>query len=226
MHFETHPLYEWLSATRRDLHMHPELGHQEFRTTAKIKETLAALGIGLQDLPGLATGAVGIAAGRPGGKTIALRADIDALPMTEKNEVPYKSTRDGIMHSCGHDCHTAIVLGTAKKLAESGLFEQLHGNVKFIFQPAEETISGASMVIEAGGLENPAVDRILGGHMNSDLPVGQVGLYRDVSHASADTFKLVIQGKGRTAPTPTRGWTRLPPGRTLSASSRPSSAGV
>jgi len=196
MDFERHPLYSWLSETRRDFHMHPELGHKEFRTTEKIKEILIGLGIELQPLPGLKTGAVGIAFGKPGGKVIGLRADIDALPMEEKNDVPYRSVYEGVMHSCGHDCHATIVLGVAKNLVEKGILKELKGTVKFIFQPAEETVSGALEVIHAGGLENPTVDRILAGHMNTDLPVGQVGLFKDVSHAAADTFRLIIQGKG------------------------------
>ena len=193
---EQHPLYAWLVETRRDFHRHPEVGHREFRTTAKIKEVLTGLGVRLQDLPGLATGAVGILEGLPGDKTLALRADIDALPMTELNDVPYKSVHRGVMHSCGHDCHATVMLGVAKHVVESGLLQTLRGRLKFIFQPAEETAGGAEGMLEAGALDNPRVDRILALHVNNELPAGQVGLYRGVSHAHTDTFELVIQGKG------------------------------
>lgn len=196
MNFEQHPDNPWLSEIRRDFHKHPELGHQEFRTTDKIREILTGMGIQLQELPGQKTGAVGIIYGAENDKTIALRADIDALPMDELNDAPYKSLNPGVMHSCGHDCHTAIMLGVAKRMVETGLAKRLKGNVKFIFQPAEETINGAIMMIENGVLENPMVDRILGGHMNSHMPVGKVGFFTGISHASSDSFELVIRGKG------------------------------
>jgi amidohydrolase len=193
---EQHPLYTWLSETRRDFHRHPELGNQEFRTTAKIKETLAGLGAHFQELPGLETGVVALFEGQAGEKTLALRADIDALPLTELNDVPYKSVREGVMHACGHDCHATVMLGVAKQVVESGLLAALKGRLKFIFQPAEEIVAGARRMVEAGVLENPRVDRILALHMNNDLQVGQVGLYQGVSHAQTDSFQLVIQGKG------------------------------
>ena len=193
---ERHPLFGWLSATRRDFHQHPELAHREFRTTTKIKELLASLGARFQELPGLETGAVAIFEGRAGERTLALRADIDALPMTELNDVPYKSVHEGVMHSCGHDCHTAIMLGVAKHVVESGLLTEIKGCLKFIFQPAEEIVAGARRMIEAGALDSPRVDRILALHMNNDLTAGQVGLYKGVSHAHTDSFQLLIQGKG------------------------------
>lgn len=193
---ERHPLFAWLSETRRDFHRHPELGHQEFRTTAKIKEILARLGARFQTLPDLATGTVALFEAQPGGKTLGLRADIDALPLTELNDVSYKSVHEGVMHACGHDCHTAIMLGVAKHVVDSGLLTEITGRLKFIFQPAEEIVAGARRMIEAGALENPKVDRILALHMNNDLSAGQVGLYKGVSHANTDSFQLLIQGKG------------------------------
>ena len=196
MEFDKHPMYNWLSETRRDFHMHPELSLEEFRTTKKIKETLTNMGIALQDLPDLEVGAVGIASGQSGGKTLALRADIDALPMAELNDVPYKSKNEGVMHSCGHDCHATIILGVAKKIMEEKIIDQLTGKIKFLFQPAEERASGAELIIKAGALENPSVDRILGAHINSEIPVGQVGLFKSVSHAITDTFRVNIKGKG------------------------------
>ena len=189
-------MLDWLQEVRRDFHMHPELGHKEFRTTEKIKEILSGLDIQIQDLPSLETGAAGIFSGQSEGKTIALRGDIDALPMTERNDVPYKSVYEGMMHSCGHDCHATIILGVAKTLAASDMRESLKGNVKFVLQPAEETVSGAMGMIDAGVLQNPTIDRIIGVHMNVDLPVGHVGLYKGVSNAGADTFRLEIHGKG------------------------------
>jgi amidohydrolase len=176
--------------------MHPELGLKEFRTAARIREVLTGLGATFQELPGVETGVAAVLEGQPGGRTLALRADIDALPMTELNEVPYKSTIPGAMHSCGHDCHATVMLGVAKQVVESGLLRTLRGRLKFIFQPAEEIVAGARLMVEAGVLEHPKVDRILALHMNTDLSMGQVGLYKGVSHAHTDSFRLVIQGKG------------------------------
>ncbi|CAG0968499.1 partial amidohydrolase, partial [Anaerolineae bacterium] len=127
---------------------------------------------------------------------IGVRGDIDALPMTELNDVPYKSINPGAMHSCGHDCHGTMVLGVAKKLVESGLARKLKGGVKFILQPAEEVVGGAKSMIESGVLRNPPLDRILAGPMFVDLPAGQVGFFKENSHAAADTFKLTLLGKG------------------------------
>jgi len=196
MDFEKHPLFDWLSQIRRDFHRHPEIGFQESRTTTRIKETLKELGLEIQDLPGMNTGAVGLIKGRPGGKTLALRADIDALPIKEMNEVPYKSMAEGVMHACGHDAHTTIMLGVAKQVMASGLGEKIEGTLKFIFQPAEERISGADKMIEAGVLNNPQVDRIIACHMDPDLGVGQASVFNGVSHAAADLFRMRIQGKG------------------------------
>jgi amidohydrolase len=204
---EQHPLYGWLVETRRDFHRHPEVGHREFRTTARIKEILAGLGARPQELPGLGTGAIGILEGQPGAKTLALRADLDALPMAELNDAPYRSVHAGVMHSCGHDCHAAVMLGVAKNVVESGLLRTLRGRLKFLFQPAEETAGGAEGMIAAGALDNPQVDRILALHVNNDLTAGQVGLYRGVSHSHADTFEFVIQGKGVHGASPMRGST-------------------
>ena len=131
--YEEHPMYDWLSEVRRDFHKHPELGHHEFRTTERIKEILSDIGVEIQEFPDLKTGAVGLISCRPGERTIALRADIDALPMAELNDVPYKSVNEGVMHSCGHDCHATIMLGVAKKIMESDLTKQLRGKIKFLF---------------------------------------------------------------------------------------------
>jgi amidohydrolase len=196
MNHETHPMHDWLSKIRQDFHKHPELSNQEFRTTGKIKEILCQLGVKIQEFADLETGVVGLITCQPGEKTLALRADIDALPMTQLNDVPYKSVNEGVMHSCGHDCHTAIMLGVAKKIMESDLTEQLKGNIKFLFQPAEEKINGAKLMIDAGVLKNPDVDRIIGGHMSPDIRTGQIGFHKKVASASADSFHVTIQGKG------------------------------
>jgi len=186
---------EWIIEVRRDFHMHPETAYQEVRTTESIKSILNELGIknhGFEDI----TGVVGLIKGNGSGKTLALRADIDALPIKEMNDVPYKSRNEGRMHACGHDAHTAIMLGVAKKLMESGLHEQIKGNVKFLFQPAEEGGGGGKKMIERGVLENPSVNWVIAGHMEPQLQVGNVGIHSDPGYASANKFRLVIRGKG------------------------------
>jgi len=196
MGYRNHRLYGWLSELRRDFHRNPETAYEEFRTTDRIKEILTGLNIALTDLAAPATGAVGVVECRPGKKVMALRADIDALVMDELNEVSYRSATPGRMHACGHDGHTAIMLGVARQLMEEGLKNELRGTVKLIFQPAEEDVSGAREMIRHGVLKNPPVDRIVACHMWPELPAGQVGIYRQVSHASADHFSLTITGKG------------------------------
>jgi len=197
-------LKKWLSEVRRDLHMHPEVAYAEHRTTETIKARLAEIGVehhGFEDM----TGVVGlIRCGSPG-PTIALRADIDALPITELNQVPYCSVNEGVMHACGHDANAAIVLGVAKHLLDSGEAARLKGQVKLLFQPAEEGGAGALRMIERGVLEEPHVDRIIGGHMGPDTRVGEIGIYRTLGHASADTFKLLIKGKGAHGGRPNQG---------------------
>lgn len=204
MDYNEKGLTDWLVATRRDLHMHPELSHEEVETTARIKEILQGLDIEAHDLSGL-TGVVGLIRGKGGGNTIALRADIDALPIQELNEVAYRSQHDGIMHACGHDVHTTIMLGVAKYLRESGISKKLKGNVKLLFQPAEEKGTGAREMIARGVLENPRVDRIFACHVSSDLPVGTIGINPKQSHASADWFTLSVKGKGAHGARPSEG---------------------
>jgi amidohydrolase len=188
-------LEQWLAETRRDLHMHPELAWEEHRTTSRIMEILTGLGVEVRALDGT-TGAVGVLRGGSAGPTLGLRADIDALPLQELNDVPYRSREDGKMHACGHDAHTAIMLGVARLLVESGAARGLRGNVKFLFQPAEERVNGAREMIAKGVLEDPHVDRVMAGHMVPDMAVGTVGVFRAQSHASADRFTLRIVGKG------------------------------
>jgi len=192
-------LKKWVIDLRNDFHKHPELSTLEKRTTKRICEVLKTLDVPTRTFDDI-TGVVGLLRGEKTGtgenKTIALRADIDALPVQEPGSKSYKSIHDGVMHACGHDANTAIVLGVAKKIQDSGLLKEIGGAIKFIFQPAEEKLDGAKSMIERGVLENPAVDQIVAGHMDPNLSVGTVGLFAHIGHASSDPFKLVITGKG------------------------------
>lgn len=183
---------EWVIGVRRDFHKNPELGMEEFRTGEKITEYLEKMGIEYKK--GIAkTGILGIIRGKEEGKTVALRADMDALPIEDKKEVEYRSTKEGKMHACGHDAHMAILLGTAKVL--SGMRDNLKGNVKLIFQPAEESVGGAKPMIEEGIMENPVVDAVFGLHVAPEIPVGEIGVKFGKMNASADGIKIVIHGE-------------------------------
>ncbi|MEL7657606.1 MAG: M20 family metallopeptidase, partial [Bacillota bacterium] len=175
---------------RREFHRWPELGNEEYQTAEKIKTELDSLGIDTERL--LATGVVGNIKNNSGKKTVALRADMDALPIQEAITLPFSSERKGIMHACGHDVHMAVLLGTAMVLSE--IKNDINGNVKFIFQPAEETTGGAKRLIKKGCLE-PKTDYILGLHVKPDLPAGTVGLKYGKVHASSDSFQIEIKGK-------------------------------
>lgn len=184
----------WMVEIRRDLHRHPELGLEEHRTSARVRERLDELGIPHVD--GLAgTGVLGtIRGGRtPEGRVVALRADLDALPLHDAKEVSYRSQVPGRMHACGHDGHTAILLGAARLLAERA--GQLAGTVKLIFQPAEETVGGARLLVEAGVLENPRVEAIFGLHVDPGLDVGWVGLRYGQRNASSDNVAITVHGR-------------------------------
>lgn len=187
-------LHRWMIRIRRDLHRHPEIAFEEVRTTQRIVETLRELGLEPRTFDDL-TGCTALIEGGEG-PVLGLRADIDALPMAEQTEVKYKSVNDGVMHSCGHDGHAAILLGTAKHLIESGLAEQLPGSVKLVFQPAEERDGGAKFMIERGVLENPRIDWMIGAHLFPGFPVGWVGVPQREAMASADAFTLTIKGVG------------------------------
>jgi len=189
-----------LIAMRRDLHEHPELAFEEVRTSGIVEQRLRTMGLEVQT--GIAkTGVVGLLRGgasKPGAKTIALRADMDALPIHEMNEIAYRSTIDGKMHACGHDGHTSILLAVADLLHKRR--DELPGNVKFVFQPAEERIGGAEPMIKEGAMQN--VDGIIGLHLISDYPLGRVGVRSGPVFASAERFSMTVKGKGGHAAMP------------------------
>ena len=176
---------------RRDLHENPELGFDLFRTSQKVKDFLSVEGIEFYEVAG--TGICAIIKGK-GEKTIALRADMDALPLEDKKICSYSSKIMGKMHACGHDAHTTILLGTAKIL--NSMKDELSGNVKLFFEPAEETTGGAPLMIKAGVLQNPNVDAVIGLHVEEWLEAGTVGLKRDVAYAASNPFTIKIIGKG------------------------------
>jgi amidohydrolase len=202
MNWLNHPLYGWLQELRREFHMYPETAMRELRTTARVKEVLSQIGVEIIDYPGLESGVVAVLRGAEPGPAMAIRADMDALSLDEGNPVPYRSRNKGAMHACGHDAHTAILLGVAKKAVESGLTKRIKGEVKLFFQPGEENLSGAKAMIAAGVLQNHRPEIILTGHMDTELEVGKIGLYREVSHAASDRFILNVQGKGGHAGAP------------------------
>jgi amidohydrolase len=183
---------EWLTQVRREFHQYPELGTEEYMTAQKIASYLEDLKI--EYLTGVAgTGVVGIIRGQSGGKTVALRADMDALPIEDAKNTPYKSKVKGKMHACGHDAHMTVVLGAARVL--KGLENELSGNVKLFFQPAEETIGGAKRMIEEGVMENPLVDVVLGLHVNPEIPTGSISLKYGKVNAASDIFTINIYGQ-------------------------------
>ncbi len=180
-------------ALRRDFHRHPELSFQETRTAEVIAERLTKAGLDVRT--GIAkTGVVGVLRGDKPGKTIAWRADIDALPLTEMLDAPFASGTPGVMHACGHDGHTAIAITAAEVLAARRA--ELPGTAVFIFQPAEELLSGAKPMIEAGVLDNPRVDEIYGLHLTTQDKAGTVNVRRGPTMASGDGFNVEVTGKG------------------------------
>lgn len=185
---------------RRYIHANPELSYQEVNTAAYIKAQLTELGISFESKA--TTGVLGIIKGKnPDSRVVALRADMDALPILEENEVSYKSTNTGVMHACGHDVHTAILLGAAKILNQ--LKDEWEGTVKLIFQPGEErNPGGASYMIKDGVLDNPRPKGIIGLHVHPGLNVGQLSFRKGRVMASADEIYMTIRGKGGHAAAP------------------------
>ena len=190
-------LLPWLSETRRTIHMNPELGYEEHETSRLIVENLESFGLDVHT--GIAeTGVIGLLeTGRPG-PTIGIRADMDALSIDESNDVPYKSRRPGKMHACGHDAHVSMLLGAARLLSENkNWLEGLGGNVKFIFQPAEEGKAGGKRMVEEGVLEEPRVDLLIAAHVWPDMPAGHIGTRPGPVLAAGD--KILIQVRGESS---------------------------
>jgi amidohydrolase len=191
---------------RRDLHMWPELGFHETRTSSQIAQTLASLGIPIKT--GLAkTGVIGVLTGQmaesstgPRQKVVALRADIDALPVYEETELEFASKNHGVMHACGHDIHAAMMLGSAMVL--SRLTEHFSGQVKFIFQPAEERLGGGKVLVEEGGLRDPYVDCVFALHLWPLMPYGKIATRTGPIMAAVDNFHIEVVGKGGHGATP------------------------
>ncbi len=195
--------FEEILTIRRHLHANPELSFEEHNTANFIESKLAEFGFeGVKRVAD--TGVTFTLEGDSPGKTIALRADIDALPIYEQNDVSYKSTNEGVMHACGHDVHTASLLGAARILGE--LKQELKGNIRFIFQPGEEKVpGGASILIKEGILKNPVPNTILGQHVMPLLPAGKIGFRSGMYMASADEIYFTVRGKGGHAAMPESG---------------------
>ena len=181
---------DWIINLRRKLHRIPEDGFKEFKTQRIIMDTLDEIGVPYTTER---TWVVALLEGGHPGETVAIRADMDALPIVEPEGCPFRSEHEGMMHACGHDAHVAMALGAAKVL--KGLKENIHGRVKFLFQPAEESVGGAEPMVQAGVMENPHVDRVYGLHVMPNLPVGTVETRVGTLNASTDTVALTIRGK-------------------------------
>ena len=194
LHRDVDEILPGIIADRRHLHQHPELGFQEHETARFVVERLHAIGVD-EIKPGVGrTGVTALIHGSSPGKVVALRADMDALPITEENEVEYKSLHAGVMHACGHDSHVSMLLGAARML--SGLRDQFAGTVKLIFQPAEEGLGGAMEMINDGALENPRPDAIFGIHIWQGIDLGVVAARAGTAMVAADAFKMEIRGLG------------------------------
>jgi hippurate hydrolase len=185
---------------RHHLHAHPELSYKEFETSKFVQQKLTELGISFEIKA--TTGVIGLIEGKnPSKKTIALRADMDALPIKEENDISYKSQNEGIMHACGHDVHTSVLLGASKILSE--LKNEFEGTIKLIFQPGEErNPGGASLLIKEGVLENPNPEAIVALHVHPGLPTGKLSFRSGVVMASADEIYITVKGKGGHAAAP------------------------
>ena len=202
---------EELIATRRDVHRHPELAYEERRTSGLVAERLRALGFEPQTGVGR-TGVVALLEGEEAGPCVMLRADMDALPLSESNDVPYRSVHDGRMHACGHDCHVAIALAASRILKRLPPPER--GCVKLVFQPAEEGGNGASAMIEDGVLERPGVDAAFGLHVWNQLDVGKVAVVDGPFMGAVDKFVIRVHGRGGHGAMPQQSGIRCWPRRT------------
>jgi amidohydrolase len=179
---------------RRHFHQNPELSFKEFETANFIKDFMREIGLNFKDQVGGSGIVADLKEDSPDKKTVAVRVDMDALPITEKNNLEYKSKNNGVMHACGHDSHLAIGLGIAKVVAS--LKNKIEGNIKLVFQPAEEKLQGAEAMLEAGLLEENKIDYIFGFHNWPELPTGQVGLKDGAIMAAVDKFEVELLGKG------------------------------
>lgn len=187
--------HDWLVDIRRELHQIPELCYTERKTAAKICQILDQLNIPYQSQVGK-TGVVARLASQNNGPLVAYRADMDALPLEESNDVPYKSKHPGLMHACGHDGHVAVALGIIRQLQEQNWPAKGRGEILFFFQPAEEGGAGAKAMLDTGMFDSEPVSAIFAAHMNPELPLGQVELIYGTAHAAADTLKIRITGRG------------------------------
>lgn len=190
---EAQKLFPYTQAMRRDFHLHPELGFQEFRTAGIVAKELQDLGLEVTTGVGK-TGVVAMIEGGKPGPVLMLRADMDALPILEDTGAEYASQNPGVMHACGHDGHTAILLTVAKLL--NGMKDELPGSIKLVFQPAEEGMGGAEGMIKDGVMDGPKVDYVLGLHLWNEKPLGWLGVAAGPYMAGADEFKMQITGKG------------------------------
>lgn len=181
---------EWIISMRRKLHRIPEGGFEEYKTQQTIMDALDEIGIPYTTER---TWVIALMKGDHPGPTVAIRADIDALPIVEPEGCPFRSEHEGMMHACGHDAHAAMALGAAKVLY--AMRADIHGSIKFLFQPAEETDGGAEPMVQAGAMESPHVDRVYGIHVMPYLPVGMIETRAGTLNASTDSVEIVIHGK-------------------------------
>lgn len=198
---EAQGLNPWLQEVFFRLHRNPELGTKEFKTQALILEELEKMGV--EAAPIADTGVVGLIRGGKPGKTVAFRADMDALPITEQTNLPYSSQNPGVMHACGHDAHVTVLLGAAKMLCARAA--TMRGNVKLLFQPAEEGIGGAERMIADGCMENPHVDAVFFSHCTAEYPAGAIMLRSGPATASSNPFTVTFRGKGTHGAKPQNG---------------------
>ena len=196
--FEAKEIQSWIVEKRRTIHRHPELMYEEFETSKLVQKTLSDLDITFEKDIAI-TGVVGIV-GNGKGPCIALRADMDALPIHEETDIDFKSKIDGKMHACGHDCHTAMLLGAARLLKENE--EEINGTIKLIFQPAEEGGAGGKMMRDQGVLQNPKVEQIYALHVAGTMPMGTLASREGTLLAGTSTVKIIVKGNGGHAAAP------------------------